>query len=229
MSFRNRLTSLSGDQITPGTISGSILETAGAGQRVVITPDDGTPQHAPAVQLYTNDPDETLPASVRTTAFGALQIDSPQHGGEGTASLILTGQTDAGGPDSAELFLSSGPNLFMGGEDHAVTIAAGPTGSTTPYRFDQAAFTAPIVRAGNRVTGHANVKTTTAGVPASITMTGLDVQGTNLHATLGANTTVPGTVVTGVAYTDLSNDSITVWACRTTTATTGVDFAIEGN
>jgi hypothetical protein len=65
MGFRNPLTSLSGDQITPGTITGSTLQTAATGKRVVIS--SATSGRA---DFYSGDPREVKPGTVNSGVLG---------------------------------------------------------------------------------------------------------------------------------------------------------------
>ncbi|MFE7413127.1 hypothetical protein [Streptomyces laurentii] len=72
MGFRSPLLSLSGDDITPGTITGSTLQTAASGQRIVIMPGTGPGENV--IRLYSGHPREIdwgeLSASVSSDGDG---------------------------------------------------------------------------------------------------------------------------------------------------------------
>lgn len=80
MTFRNPLTSLSADAITPGTLTGSVVQTGTTGRRVVIDTDPD-----PSVTFYSGGVEEQLPASVTADTIlnagnsdGVLRLLSPK-------------------------------------------------------------------------------------------------------------------------------------------------------
>jgi hypothetical protein len=73
MGFRNPVTSISGDQITPGTITGSVFRTAAAGNRVVISAAFGQA----SVALNTGDVAETQGAYLTSGVDTAGAVKTP--------------------------------------------------------------------------------------------------------------------------------------------------------
>jgi hypothetical protein len=221
MPFTDPTTTLPADDIEPGKLIGSIIETGETGQRIVITPDDGTPQHAAAMQFYSSD-DDTGPATLRTgSAAGSMQITSPDRG-HGVSSFILTTGTDTQGP-SFEVFNTSGVNVFVGdpGDGTNVFKVSHPAGGA--LTVDQSGLSA-----SNEAYGRVDIVPTAANTPTPKTVTGLGLTGMNFHAYATPLTSVPGTGVTGVGLSNVTADSLTVWLTRTTTASTGVSYAVIG-
>ncbi|MFB7518383.1 hypothetical protein ACWFMH_19565 [Bacillus altitudinis] len=103
MAFRNLLNSLSADQITPGTITGSTLQTAATGQRVVIGPGDQDGETA--VLMYSGHPGELDPgelsAQVQTwngQDFPSIFLGAPNTDmGAYAGFLHIRSGTSAGG------------------------------------------------------------------------------------------------------------------------------------
>lgn len=89
MTFRNPLTSLSADDITPGTLTGSVVQTALAGRRVVMR-DAPTPE----VAFYSGAEVEaaagTVHADVTPMGGGVLRVKAPLTA-DRSATLELTG------------------------------------------------------------------------------------------------------------------------------------------
>lgn len=109
MAFTNPLRSLSADDITPGTLSGSIVETGPTGRRIVLDPNQL------ATLLYSGATAETSPgglyASVSTGVHPLpfVELDAPSiqpDGGESAWLSLISG----GGPsnDQGSFELSTG-------------------------------------------------------------------------------------------------------------------------
>jgi hypothetical protein len=80
--------------------------------------------------------------------------------------------------------------------------------------------------AGNIRTGRVTITPTSANTPASTTVTGLAMTGTDPRAVATASTTVPGTQMLGVGCTNVTLDTVTIWLTRTNTSSTGIDYIV---
>lgn len=81
MPFRNPTTTLPADAITPGTMTGSVVQTGESGARVVLhpEPDSDTGTQSPAVLFYSGIPLEDRPGSLSADVFGEPgDVSSPQ-------------------------------------------------------------------------------------------------------------------------------------------------------
>jgi hypothetical protein len=74
MGFRNPVTSLSGSQITPGIITGSVVQTAVAGKRVRISGDAGEPG-TPGIEFFSGDPGEYTQGWAKAGIALAIGLD----------------------------------------------------------------------------------------------------------------------------------------------------------
>jgi hypothetical protein len=71
--------------------------------------------------------------------------------------------------------------------------------------------------------------TPVANTPTSVTLTGFGpLTGNNFYGFVTAQTTVIGSTVQGVAHTNVTASSITVWVYRTNTTNTNLDWMIIG-
>lgn len=82
--------------------------------------------------------------------------------------------------------------------------------------------------AGNLAWGTVSITPSAANTPTSAAVTGLNVQGSTFIAQVTANTSVPGTQVTGVGFSSLSSTGLTVWLTRTNTTATNVTWMVLG-
>ena len=168
MGFRNPLTSLSGDQITPGTITGSIIQTAATGKRIVLTP-NSPPELVgfPGLLAYTADAQETAGARIRTGVAldliggagdqGFLELAAPQLNGHGTPSLTIYGNArtnPAPGTGSGKVYVygdvAASGLLTLDGQPYANRApvktnqgipAGGPFSNTAPAPYNSSAWT----------------------------------------------------------------------------------------
>ncbi|MCX4596078.1 hypothetical protein OG819_42455 [Streptomyces sp. NBC_01549] len=84
-----------------------------------------------------------------------------------------------------------------------------------------------ILTASNIAYGTINI-TPVANTPTSFTINGLNLMGTTFTAFATAQTTLPGTQVTGVGVTSVSATGLTVWLTRTNTTSTGISWMVMG-
>lgn len=82
--------------------------------------------------------------------------------------------------------------------------------------------------AGNFAWGTVSITPSAANTPTSAAVTGLNVQGGSFVAFVTANTSVPGSQVTGVGYSSLTSTGLTVWLTRTNTTATNVTWMVIG-
>lgn len=83
--------------------------------------------------------------------------------------------------------------------------------------------------ADNYRMGRVNIVPSAPNTPTSMTLTGIGMGGSgSVRAWAMANTTVPGTSVTGVGCTGANRDGVTIWLTRTNTASTGIDYLLIG-
>ena len=85
-----------------------------------------------------------------------------------------------------------------------------------------------ILTAGNFAWGQVSITPTTANVPASVNVTGLNLQGTTFLGYAVAQTTVPGSQVTGASATNVTSTGLTVWVTRTSASATFVNWLVIG-
>lgn len=85
--------------------------------------------------------------------------------------------------------------------------------------------------AGNRVTGNVSITPSAVNVPTSTVVTfNTPLTGTQFTCQVSANSTVPGTQVTGVSYTGLSATGVTLWLTRSNPGLTptNLSYTVEG-
>lgn len=86
-----------------------------------------------------------------------------------------------------------------------------------------------VLTAANRIVGSVVVTPSAANTPTSITVTfPRTLTGSAFFCTLGLNSSVPGSTVTGIAFTNASASGVTIWVTRTNTTNTIVNYCVEG-
>lgn len=85
-----------------------------------------------------------------------------------------------------------------------------------------------VLTSGNWAYGTVSITPSAANTPTSATVTGLSVDGSTFIALVSANTSVPGSQVTGVGFSSLSSTGLTVWLTRTNTTATNVTWMVIG-
>lgn len=105
----------------------------------------------------------------------------------------------------------------------AVREVAG-VGETGPCGMDVSG----ILTAANIAYGQITINPSAANTPTSQAVTGLTVAGSSFYGFATAQTTVPGSQVTGVGTTSVSSSGLTVWVTRTNTTATVVNWMVMG-
>lgn len=85
-----------------------------------------------------------------------------------------------------------------------------------------------VLTASNIAYGQVTINPSAANTPTSVNVTGLGLKGTTFLGFATAATTVPGSQVTGVGATSPSASGLTVWATRTNTTATLVNWMVMG-
>jgi hypothetical protein len=96
--------------------------------------------------------------------------------------------------------------------------------NSSPCTFDVLG----VLTASNIAYGQASITPSAANTPTSVTVNGLGLQGDTFYALATASTIAPGTAVTGVSTTNVTADGLTVWATRTNTVLTLVNWMVIG-
>lgn len=161
---------------------------------------------------YRDDTGATQPGSLLLTP------------GLATARARLTVQPNAGDANTL-LFLQPGPS-------HTGHIVRYYDPDAAAYRFslDKAgnADVGGILKAGNIASGRISITPSAANTPTSGNVTGLNLKGTNFRVSVSPNTSVPGTSVLGVGFTNVTSTGFTIWLTRTNTIPTGIDWIVYG-
>lgn len=85
-----------------------------------------------------------------------------------------------------------------------------------------------VLRGGSRITGTVSITPSGVDVPTSVAVTfPRRLIGTSFTCQVTANSTVPGTSVKGVSYSNLSATGVTLWLTRGNTATTTLSYTVE--
>jgi len=85
-----------------------------------------------------------------------------------------------------------------------------------------------VLTASNFAWGTTNITPSAANTPTSATVSGLSVAGSTFIALVTANTSLPGTQVTGVSFNNLTSSGLTLWLTRTNTTTTTLNWMVIG-
>ncbi|WP_405888899.1 hypothetical protein OG762_37120 [Streptomyces sp. NBC_01136] len=83
-----------------------------------------------------------------------------------------------------------------------------------------------VLTAANIAYGTINITPSGANTPTSFNVTGLNLMGTTFTAFATAQTTAPGTQVTGVGVQNVSATGLTVWLTRTNITSTGISWMV---
>jgi hypothetical protein len=199
------------------TITGAVLQTAAAGNRVVVTSTTRNSQSVGQVNFYTEVASDT-PGGV--TAYGPA--DGTLRSLNGTAPAYV------GGPAAPFWKLSyEDTGLASRFDVGADTAYVNKLRVATTANIISDASVGGILSAGNLAWGRATVTIATANTAASVTVTGLAVTGTTfqcLTAPLGAS--LPVEVST--AASSITSTSAIIWANRSTTGTQQVSYLVIG-
>ncbi|MER6616259.1 hypothetical protein [Streptomyces xantholiticus] len=149
-------------------------------------------------------------------------IDHYLSGGS-TSVLKLESGVLEGAEEEAQATLSLlGTSTGVNGDHPRVFI--GGSGMRNDGRADLEVTGA--LNVGSIAKGRTGITPSAANTPTSVTITGLGLVGPNPRAVATASTTVPGTQVTGVACTHITNDSFVLWLTRTNTTATAIDWIV---
>jgi len=132
-----------------------------------------------------------------------------------------------------DLILTSGS---VKTSDHRAIITLESTfAGNAPYVYMQAESggacnldVSGVFSAGSFAFGQVSITPSAANTPTSVNVTGLTVQGSAFFGYATAATTVPGTQVTGVGVTSVTSSGLTVYATRTNTTATLVNWMVVG-
>ncbi|MEW2068645.1 hypothetical protein [Streptomyces sp. NPDC007346] len=231
---------ITGKVITGGTITGAIVQTGTSGARIVLDTNHlGILDSASSLLAEIEPADPfgrarfiTYDKVGATTFYSALSAANVAFGIVGQTPPSQEGRvsfSDLGGGAGLpyELSLSSGNKDWMspalislysersvGGGDQEIVLNANHI------------WAIGRLTAGNIRSGQVTITPTAANTPASVTVTGLAMSGTNPRAIATPRTTGPGTVVLGVGCGNVTTDSLTVWATRTSVAATNIDYIV---
>ncbi|MDX3260703.1 phage baseplate assembly protein V [Streptomyces sp. MI02-2A] len=157
--------------------------------------------------------DQVIPTGITGKAVGGtLDVQSGVISGGAQAHIIVASGDSPLAPGNGAPFIS----LEWDGE-------SGPSGAD--MEVDIGAILKPRSMAWGRVT----VNVTTANQPASVTVTGLNVRGTNFEGQATALATNPGSVVTGVSINSITSTSAIVYANRSSAGSVIVSYFIIGD
>lgn len=222
---------LAANAIDGKIITGATLRTAASGGRIVLDASRLT-AYGQGSQRIVLEPNSTSPYLYFTSDDGSNY-----------AYLQVAGQ----GPSDASLVIHSGKFArddetyrwrTWQGQDRWVAervidgtpIHSGGRISLTPERAlisGPAVWANGVFRADNIAMGVVKIKPT-PNVPTPVTLSGGAIAGTKFRAQLTANTGYPGTRVTGVGFTGLSSEGMTIWVTRTDSDETTVHWQIIG-
>jgi hypothetical protein len=167
-------------------------------------------------QLRFQSVDNDITAVPAFAAYTALQ-------GGGCNLMLASGSSKvadwAAVVDLTSLTDSGRPIVLVAG-----TREVGGVGESGPCDMDVAG----ILTAGSFAFGQVSITPSAANTPTSVNVTGLSLEGSTFTGFASAATTVPGTQVTGVGATAPSSSGLTVWATRTNTTATLVNWWVFG-
>jgi hypothetical protein len=240
---------VNGVQITgTSTVTGATVQTAASGARVVM---NGSNLRA----IGTNgsvigvDPNATYPYVYWSSVDGTNKAVINVSGGASDANIGINSGDFADGAArykwrtyfggdfyTAERVDTStltplGGRLFM--NKNTASLSSGPGGGSLNLAAGTASLTAADIRAAgtlradNISIGIASV-VPTPNVPTAITLSGGSIAGNLFRGFVTANSSKPGTEVTGVGCTGVSSDGMTIWVTRTNNTSTSVFWEIRG-
>ncbi|WP_143204001.1 phage tail protein [Streptomyces kebangsaanensis] len=183
-------------------------------------------------------------AGFRTTSadgktYAQMQSGEVTFGAAGVDQVLPTGMTGEAsggtlhlqsgvieGGAQAHIILASGDSPLAAG-DGAPYIALEWDGDSGPKDPDMVVDVAGVLLPRNMEWGRVSINPV-AGVPTSVTVSGLRVRGKSFTGFATAVTTVPGTTVSGVGVSSVSGTSLIVWVTRANASATNVSWAVFG-
>lgn len=202
------------------TVRGDVL--VGSGDNYVAI--DPTP--VPNIEISTSHTDQITPASIGFDATGGNEffINGPDMG-SGEDALMF--QASSAGNIAA---LDFNDRLELQRVDQATRILMDTdidvVGDTT---FLNDVEVQGVLTAANRIAGTTSITPSAANTPTSKAIVFPSaLTGSSFACQVTANTSVPGTTVTGVGYTALTSTGVTLWLTRTNTTATTLSYTVEG-
>lgn len=238
------------------TITGSTVQTAASGTRVVL--DSKVKLYNAAGDLlaeatpsggYTSDPGFIC---YNTTGLGRYYAMLSRGflllAKEGASyARVPTIDHNIAGGNVAELRMYSGAIGTTSGVQAILDMAGSPNNGTTPARVDIFSDAGNarcdvnvtgVLSASSIATGTTTITPSAANTPTSFSVTGLTVMGSTLRGYATANSTVPGSRinavpsaqgVTGVSVSSVTSSSLLVWVNRENTTSTVVNWMVIGS
>ncbi|MCX4886088.1 hypothetical protein [Streptomyces sp. NBC_00847] len=142
---------------------------------------------------------------------------------EGGALDITSGLIDGG--NQAHIILASADSPLAGTSGAPLILLEWDGPGTTQMIVDISGVLLPRSMAWGTV----SITPSAANTPTSAVVSGLNVLGTTFTAQISANTSLPGTQVTGVSFNNLTSSGLTIWLTRTNTTTTTVNWLVIGS
>lgn len=163
-------------------------------------------------------------------ASGLLQFRPVQSG---LVDVPASASYDTDAFQYSDFVLTSGA---VGATDHrALMILESIYAGARPYVYVQGESSTHCnfdvlgtVTASNLAWGTTTITPSAANTPTSAAVTGLNVDGSSFMALVTANTSVPGTQVTGVSFNNLTSSGLTLWLTRTNTTSTILNWLVIG-
>lgn len=158
---------------------------------------------------------------------GQLQF-RPVEDGQVAVPAAITYDSDAF--QYTDLILTSG-NVAPTAHRAVVTLESTFEGGS-PYVYVQAENgnqcnldVLGVFTASNIAYGTVNI-TPVANTPTSLGISGLNLKGSTFTAFVTAQTSAPGTQVTGIGVNNVSATGLTVWLTRANTTSTGISWMV---
>lgn len=243
------------------TITGSTIQTAASGQRVVLNSSNlraigsngatiGMEPNATYPFIYWTSPDLSNQAVINVTG-GASEANIGVNSGTfvDSGDLVSYKWRTFFGNDfwvaervNSSSGVANGGRLFM--TKTSASLGAGPGGARVALGTGTASVESGggavvslsgaqdiraqgIFRGDNINLGTVNI-TPVPNVPTSVTLTGGAINGTKFRGFATANSSKPGSEVTGVGCTTVTADGMVVWLTRTVATVTTVFWMIWG-
>lgn len=213
------------DEILVYNSAGQLVDTIGGPDGAITVGIAGQPQVVistnslfASVEFPTGDSSEVQPAQINSnvvgsgsTRFGALNVFSPDFKEISTSSITLNSSSVDGTVNPSITFICDDGNI----QQFPLFL--------TPFTVEVDA----IFTATSRAFGSVSITPSAANTPTSFVINGVGLSGTSFSGQATAETSVPGTQVTGVGVNNLSSNGMTVWLTRTNTTTTIVFWTME--
>ncbi|MGW4086982.1 hypothetical protein ACWEGS_28520 [Streptomyces sp. NPDC004822] len=232
---------LDANAINGKTITGATIQTAASGPRVVLNASNFT-GYGTAGNKIGIEPNDTYPFIYWTSDDGTNKAYINVSGSSAAdANIGINSGTFADGGAAYRWRTFFGRDFYVAERIAAATgtavgsrllltkdtasLSATPNGTVTITGASIRA--AGVFRADNISTGVVTI-TPSPNTPTSVTLSGGSIRGTEFRGFVTANTTVPGTQVTGVGCSSVSSAGMTIWLTRTNNTPTSVYWMIIG-